>query len=223
MRKLFVAIVTVTIFTTSWIGYAAPMSQSDVDQLIEKLRGIHDSKPSLAANFREERHVAMLREPVVNEGRVWLTIPDKIKREIDGQNPSTTVINGKNMFIYYPKFKQVEEYDLEKRPMVRDSIQALTAGLDFRRVTEFYQVEASKEADGYQITLTPKTAQVKRLIKTAQIKIGPDLTPEAATVQLAKGGTVSVSYSNVRREALPPATFEFSPPPGSTVTTPLGS
>ena len=223
MKKLIVLFLTGTIFACTGEGHAAPMSQSDIDQLLEKLRGVHDSKPSLVANFREERHVAMLREPVVNEGRVWLTIPDKIKREIQGQNPSTTVINGKNMFIYYPKFKQVEEYDLEKRPMVRDSIQALTAGLDFRRVTDFYQVEASKETDGYQITLTPKTAQVKRLIKSARIKIGPDLSPEAATVELTKGGTVSVSYTNVRREALPPATFEFSPPPGSTVSTPLGS
>ena len=63
------------------------MTQSDIDQLVQKLQALHNTQPSLQANFREERHLAMLKDPVVNEGKVWFTLPDKIRREIGGKTP----------------------------------------------------------------------------------------------------------------------------------------
>src|SRR5580704_13403949 len=137
---------------------ASPLSQSDIDQLVQKLEALHTNQPSLQANFREERHLAMLKDPVVNEGKVWFTLPDKIRREIGGKTPSTTVIDGKEMSIYYPNYQQLEIYDLEKRPIIKDSLRALTAGLNFREVSSYYNVEGSKEGNAYQITLTPRTA-----------------------------------------------------------------
>src|SRR5580658_570999 len=98
MRKLFLFI----LLGIAPPAYASPMTQSDIDQLVQKLQALHDSQPSLQANFREERHLAMLKDPVVNEGKVWFTLPDKIRREIAGRTPSTTVIDGKKMSIYYP-------------------------------------------------------------------------------------------------------------------------
>jgi outer membrane lipoprotein-sorting protein len=138
------------------LASASPMTQSDIDQLVQKLQALHNSQPSLQANFREERHLAMLKEPVVNEGKVWFTLPDKIRREIGGRTPSTTVIDGQKMSIYYPNYRQLEVYDLEKRPIIKDSLRALTAGLNFREVTSYYDIEGSKNGSEYQITLSPK-------------------------------------------------------------------
>src|ERR1700722_13160823 len=132
------------------LAYAAPMTQSDIDQLVQKLQTLHDAQPSLQANFREERHLAMLKDPVVNEGKVWFTLPDKIRREIGGRSPSTTVTDGKKVSIYYPNYQQVEVYDLEKRPIIKDTMRALTAGLNFREVTTYYAIEGSKNGTEYQ-------------------------------------------------------------------------
>src|SRR5215469_5566325 len=139
MKKL-ILLILVGIAPLAW---ANPMTQSDIDQLIQKLQALHNSQPSLQANFREERHLAMLKDPIVNEGKVWFTLPDKIRREIGGKTPSTTVFDGKKMSIYYPNYQQVEVYDVERRPMLRDSLRALTAGLDMRGVANFYQIEGS--------------------------------------------------------------------------------
>src|SRR5450631_1902239 len=126
MRNLFFAIfLGIVPFVV-----ASPMTQSDIDQLVQKLDALHTSQPSLQANFREERHLAMLKEPVVNEGKVWFTLPDKIRREIGGKTPSTTVTDGKKVSIYYPNYQQLEVYDLEKRPIIKDTMRALTAGLN---------------------------------------------------------------------------------------------
>ena len=108
MKKL----ILLTLLGIAPLAYASPMSQSDIDQLIQKLQALHNNQPSLQANFREERHLTMLKDPVVNEGKVWFTLPDKIRREIGGKTPSTTVIDGKKMSIYYPNYQQLEIYDL---------------------------------------------------------------------------------------------------------------
>ena len=165
----------------------------------------------------------MLKEPIVNEGKVWFTLPDKIRREIGGRTPSTTVIDGSKMSIYYPNYQQVEVYDLEKRPMLKDSLRALTAGLNFREVSTFYQIEGSKEGNVYHISLTPKTSSVKKLVRSVDLIIDDNLNPQRVYIEDAKGQKISVTYTNVRRDAIPDSTFEFAAPPGAKVSAPLGS
>jgi outer membrane lipoprotein-sorting protein len=219
MKKL----ILLTLLGIAPIAYASPMSQSDIDQLIQRLQVLHNNQPSLQANFREERHLAMLKEPVVNEGKVWFTLPDKIRREIAGKTPSTTVIDGKKMSIYYPNYQQLEVYDLEKRPMIKDSLRALTAGLNFREIGSYYNVEGSKDGNTYHITLTPKTASVKKLVKTVDLTLDGNLTPSQVVVEDARGQKFTITYTNVRREPIPDSTFEFAAPPGTKISTPLGS
>jgi outer membrane lipoprotein-sorting protein len=219
MRKLTLFI----LLAVAQLAGASTLTQSDIDQLVQKLQALHNNQPSLQANFREERHLAMLKDPVVNEGKVWFTLPDKIRREIAGRTPSTTVIDGKKMSIYNPNYHQLEIYDLEKRPVIKDSLRALTAGLNFREVTNYYDLQGSKNGNDYQITLTPKTASVKKLVKTVDLTIDENLTPMKVVVQDNKGQVFTITYTNVRRDTLPESTFEFSPPPGTKISTPLGN
>src|SRR5271165_7489415 len=171
MRKLALSL----LLAIAPLAGAATMTQSDIDQLIQRLQALHNTQPSLQANFREERHLAMLKEPVVNEGKVWFTLPDKIRREIGGKTPSTTVTDGKKVSIYYPNYQQVEVYDLEKRPIIKDTMRALTAGLNFREISSYYNVEGSKDGNAYQITLTPKTASVRKLVKSVDLTLDENL------------------------------------------------
>jgi outer membrane lipoprotein-sorting protein len=219
MKKL----ILLTLLGIASATYASPMTQSDIEQLIQKLQTLHSNQPSLQANFREERRLAMLKDPVVNEGKVWFTLPDKIRREIGGKTPSTTVIDGKKMSIYYPNYQQLEVYDLEKRPIIKDSLRALTAGLNFREIGSYYNVEGSKDGNAFHITLTPKTASVKKLVKTVDLTLDENLTPARVIVEDARGQKFTITYTNVRREPIPDSTFEFAPPPGTKVSTPLGS
>src|SRR6202047_4802949 len=205
------------------LASASPMTQSDIDQLVQKLQTLHNSQPSLQPNLREERHLAMLKEPVVNEGKVWFTLPDKIRREIGGRTPSTTVIDGQKMSIYYPNYRQLEVYDLEKRPIIKDSLRALTAGLNFREVASYYQIVGSKDGSEYQLTLTPKTTAVRKLVKSVDLTLDENLSPAHVVVEDSKGQRFTITYTNVRREPIPESTYEFPVPPGTKVSTPVGS
>jgi outer membrane lipoprotein carrier protein len=219
MRKLVLSL----LLAITPLAGAATMTPSDIDQLVQKLQALHNTQPSLQANFREERHLAMLKDPVVNEGKVWFTLPDKIRREIGGKTPSTTVTDGKKVSIYYPNYQQVEVYDLEKRPIIKDTMRALTAGLNFREVATYYAIEGSKNGTQYQLTLTPKTASVRKLVKTVNLTIDENLTPVRVVIQDNKDQVFTETYTNVRRDTLPASTFEFSPPPGTKISTPLGN
>ena len=132
-RPTFGSIVLLVTLCFATVLHAAPLSQDEINDLVQRLQTVYQNRTSLQANFREERHMAILKEPVVNQGKIWFTPPDKIRREIAGNSPSTTVIDGKKMTIYYPNLKTAEQYDLEKRPIIRQSLEALTAGLNFQR------------------------------------------------------------------------------------------
>ncbi|HTD15945.1 MAG TPA: outer membrane lipoprotein carrier protein LolA [Chthoniobacterales bacterium] len=202
---------------------AAPLSQDEINDLVKRLETVYQNRTSLQANFREERHMAILKDPVVNEGKIWFTPPDSIRREITGNSPSTTVIDGKKMTIYYPNLKTAEQYDLEKRPIIRQSLQALTAGLNFQRVGDYYNIEGTKEGNTYVITLTPKTAAIRRLVKSLTLTMQTDLTPEKVDYQSPRGERVLIDYSNVKRDPVPESEYEFNPPAGTNVTNPFGS
>jgi outer membrane lipoprotein-sorting protein len=219
MKKL----ILLTLLGIAPVAYASPMTPSDIDQLIQRLQILHSSQPSLQANFREERNLAMLKEPIVNEGKVWVTLPDKIRREIGGKTPSTTVIDGKKMSIYYPNYQQLEVYDLEKRPMIKDSLRILTAGLNFQEVGTYYNVQGSKDGSAYHLTLTPKIASVRKLVKSVDLTLDENLAPARVVFEGANGQKVTSTYTNVRRGSIPDSTFEFAAPPGTKISTPLGS
>src|SRR5260221_4749302 len=110
---------------------AAPLSQDEINDLVQRLQTVYQNRTSLQANFREERHVAILKEPVVNQGKIWFTPPDKIRREIGGDFSAATVIDGKKKSIYYSKLKKAGQKYFQKRTTIQQSLEAAACGLDF--------------------------------------------------------------------------------------------
>jgi outer membrane lipoprotein-sorting protein len=218
MRKLIIAL----LFALPSVSQAAPLSQSETQDLVRRIQTINESKPSIQANFLEERHTAILKEPVRNEGKIWAVLPTKIRREIRGNTPSATVIDGKKMVVYYPNLKAEEMYDLEKRPMLQDSLRALTAGLDLQQVNSFYNVEAAKDGGAYRITLTPKAAAVSKVVKWVSLTVDQNLLPSQVELETARGDKMAIRYSNVHHKSIPDSMFQLTPPPGTKVTQSLG-
>lgn len=80
MRRLTFALLLVL----PSLSQAVSLSQSKTQDLVRRIEAINESKASLQADFREELHLAILKEPLINEGKIWVTLPDKFRREIDG-------------------------------------------------------------------------------------------------------------------------------------------
>jgi outer membrane lipoprotein carrier protein len=201
---------------------AEPLSPADLKTLLGKIREKRASAPQVQADFEEEKNVRMLNKPITSSGKIWFQSPNKFRREAKGSSPSITVSDGQQLWIYYPKFKSAEHYSLGKRSPLDAGISAITASLNLENVDATYHLSGTKEADGFQLQLLPRNPSMKRFLQTFTIKMNNELQVIRTDMVQPNGDRIVTNYSNESRGAIPASTFEFTPPAGTEVTTPLG-
>jgi chaperone LolA len=201
---------------------AEPLSPADLKALLGRIKEKRGASPQLQADFQEEKNVKMLNKPIVSSGKIWFQSPNKFRREAKGNSPSITVSNGQQLWIYYPKFKSAEHYSLGRRSPLDAGISAITASLNLENVEATYHISGTKEGDGYQLQLLPRNPSMKRFLQTFTIRMNNDLQVARTEMVQPNGDRIVTTYSNESRGAIPASTFEFTPPAGTEVTTPLG-
>ncbi|HEY2710956.1 MAG TPA: outer membrane lipoprotein carrier protein LolA [Chthoniobacterales bacterium] len=201
---------------------AEPLAPNDVKVLLERIRTKRAAAPQVQAEFEEEKEVHFMNKPISGSGRVWFAAPNKFRRELNGNSPSVTVSDGQQLWIYYPKFQSAEHYSLGKHSPLDAGIAAITAALNLENVESSYHITGSKTAAGYELQLLPRNPSLKRLLKTFTIQMNGDLQVQRTEMTQPSGDHIVTIYRNESRNPIPPDTFEFKPPPGTIVTTPLG-
>lgn len=201
---------------------AEPLAPNDVKTLLDRIRAKRAGAPQVQADFQEEKTVHLMNKPISSAGKVWFQKPDKFRREVQGASPSITVSDGRQLWIFYPKFKSAEHYSLGKRSPLDAGIAALTAALNLENVEQSYHITASRQGSGYELQLAPRNPSLKRLLKTFTIQMNGELQVERTEMLQPNGDHIVTKYSNESRAPIGPAIFEFTPPAGTDVTTPLG-
>ncbi|HEX4086326.1 MAG TPA: outer membrane lipoprotein carrier protein LolA [Chthoniobacteraceae bacterium] len=201
---------------------AQELAPAERTTLLQQLRDIHARNPAFEATFTEERTSHLLTKPVFSEGSVAFSVPDKFRRDVKSPSPSMTISNGHTMWIYYPAFNEVEIYTLGQRSFFDESLAALTAGLNFEHIDEYYNFRAYHDAAGYRLDLTPKKPTLRRVVEELTLYLSNDFLPTRTEITLPKGDHLSTTYHNARRHPIPASEFEFTPPPGAQITHPLG-
>ncbi|MFN2621982.1 MAG: outer membrane lipoprotein carrier protein LolA [Chthoniobacterales bacterium] len=220
-RFLFVFLLLLLLLPARFLR-ADPLSPPDLKSLLGRIREKRAAAPQLQAEFQEEKNVKMLNKPISSSGRIWFQSPNKFRREAKGNSPSITVSDGQQLWIYYPKFHSAEHYSLGKHSPLEAGINAITASLNLENVEATYHISATKEADGFQMQLLPRNPSMKRFLQTFTIRMNNDLQVVRTEMVQPNGDRIVTSYSNETRAPIPASTFEFTPPAGTEVTTPLG-
>jgi len=104
---------------------AQTLSEAEVKSLLVRVAERRASSPDVRADFQEQKTMHLLNRPIVSSGKIWFHAPNKFRREFTGNSPSVTVINGRELWIYYPNFKSAEHYSLGKRSPVDAAIAAI--------------------------------------------------------------------------------------------------
>jgi chaperone LolA len=201
---------------------AQSLSPAEVKTLLARIREKRAVAPQVQANFREDKNVHLLNKPIASTGKVWFQAPNKFRRELKGSAPSVTVSDGQQLWIYYPKFQSAEHYSLGKRSPLDAGIAALTAGLNLEDVEHTYHITATRREKGYELDLAPRVPSLKKFLQKFTIQINDDLQVERTDMLQPNGDRIVTVYSNETRAPIAPSTFEFTPPAGTDVTTPLG-
>lgn len=216
------AVLTFALLVCAPLLQAEPLSPADLKALLGRIREKRAGAPQVQADFQEEKSVRMLNKPIVSSGKIWFQAPNKFRREAKGSSPSITVSNGQQLWIYYPKFNSAEQYSLGKRSPLDAGISAITASLNLENVEATYHITGTKEADGYQLQLTPRNPSMKRFLQTFSIKMNNELQVVHTEMVQPNGDRIVTTYSNETRAPIPASMFEFTPPAGTQITTPLG-
>jgi outer membrane lipoprotein carrier protein len=200
------------------VAKTAPLSEADLNNL---LAGVRQNR-STQADFQEERVVRLMKKPILSSGRIWFQPPNKFRREVKGNAPSVTVSDGRQLWIYYPNFKSAERYPLGKGSPLDSTVAAINSALNLENIENMFQINAAKAEKGYELALTPRTPSMKRAFQKLDLRINDNLRVERTDMLLPNGDRIVTKYSNQTRAPVPASTFDFKPPPGTEVTTPLG-
>jgi chaperone LolA len=210
------------VLVATTVTQAEPLAPPEVKALLDQIRAKRASAPQVQADFQEEKTVHLMNKPISNAGKVWFQNPNKFRREVKGNSPSITVSDGQQLWIYYPKFQSAEHYSLGKHSPLDAGIAALTAALNLENVENSYHITASKRDSGYELQLAPRNPSLKRLLKTFDIQMNASLQVQRTEMVQPNGDHIVTVYNNESRAPIPSATFEFTPPSDTAVTTPLG-
>jgi outer membrane lipoprotein carrier protein len=200
------------------IAKSAPVSAADLKNLLTSIRQSRSNQ----ADFQEQRMIRLMKKPIQSSGKVWFQPPNKFRREVKGNSPSLTVSDGRQLWIYYPNFKSAERYQLGKGSPLGSTVAAVNSSLNFEDVETTFQIAAAKTDNGYELRLLPRAASMKRVFQKLDLRINDQLRVERTDMLLPNGDRIVTTYSNQTRGPVPASMFEFTPPSGTEVSTPLG-
>src|SRR5213082_3554035 len=216
MRTVLSVMLLVAVLVS--IANSAPVSEADLKNL---LAGIRQNR-STQADFQEQRMIRLMKKPILSSGKVWFQPPNKFRREVKGNSPSLTVSDGRQLWIYYPNFKSAERYPLGKGSPLDSTVAAINSALNLENIENTFQITPTKSENGYELALLPRTASMKRVFQKLDLHINDNLRVDRTDMLLPNGDRIVTTYSNQTRAPIPASTFEFKPPAGTEVTTPLG-
>ena len=202
----------------TFIANSAPVSEADLKNL---LAGIRQNR-SNQADFQEQRMIRLMKKPIQSSGKVWFQPPNKFRREVKGSSPSLTVSDGRQLWIYYPNFKSAERYPLGKGSPLDSTVAAINSSLNLEDIENTFQLTATRTDHGYELALSPRAASMKRVFQKLDLRINDQLRVERTDMLLPNGDRIVTTYSNQTHGPVPAAMFEFTPPPGTDISTPLG-
>jgi outer membrane lipoprotein carrier protein len=200
------------------ITNSAPLSGADLKNL---LAGIRQNR-SNQADFQEQRMIRLMKKPIQSSGKVWFQPPNKFRREVKGISPSLTVSDGRQLWIYYPNFKSAERYPLGKGSPLDSTVAAINSSLNLEDIENTFRLTATRTDHGYELALSPRAASMKRVFQKLDLRIHDQLRVERTDMLLPNGDRIVTTYSNQRHGPVPDSMFEFAPPAGTEVSTPLG-
>jgi outer membrane lipoprotein-sorting protein len=139
---------------------------------LDSLMAAFAKMPGLEASFVEEKHIAMLAQPLSSRGKLFFARPGMLLRRTESPTRSELVITPKALRMRDDSGEQV--IDLHSRPDVRPFIESLTWLLsgDRAALAKVYALDLQAAHDGapWQLTLTPLVDPLKQLIAAIRVR-----------------------------------------------------
>jgi len=161
---------------------------------------------SLTADLENTKYTNVVKDTSVEKGHIYVRKDSKMRIEITEPDPRTILRAGDSLFVYTPKIKRVEEFDLGKNRAMVDQYVLLGFGTRSEALKRSYDVKLTGEEqlDGkktYLLELTPKSDDVKHQITKIQMWIDSSswLPVQQKFFETAPGDYIQFHYTNMMK------------------------
>ena len=177
---------------------APAVSAPALEQLLARFAGMS----GLSAKFREEKRMALLAAPLVNEGMLYFAPKGKLARHITAPAPATVLIDEGSL--RFADAGGTETMSLVQNPVLRlfvDSFVKIFAGdrVALERMYTMELVALPAGADGlprWSLRLRPRVAPMTQIIERLEI-VGHDVALESMRVVEIGGDETITTFSEV--------------------------
>lgn len=147
-------------------GEPAPVRPLD---LVTLMRHFAASR-GVEADYREEKTLPLLVEPLVSEGTLYFAPPDRLARFTRAPEEASMLVKGDRLRI--EDALGVEELDLAGEPTARQIVEQLLVLFrgDLAALEREYEVGFSSEGERWILTLAPRSLRVRQLIREIRME-----------------------------------------------------
>lgn len=200
--------------------------EATLKQLDVEARNFH----SLTADMERTKVTVVVNDKSTESGKIFVRRDDKMRIEITSPDPKTILRSGNDLFLYNPKIKQVEEYDLGKHRALVDQFLLLgfgTSGVDLQRgylVTMLGEEEMEKR-QVVKLELTPRSDEARKQVSKIHIWLDETtwLPDQQQVFETGSGDYFLIRFTNVvRNPKLSDNEFKQHWPKGATRIKPQG-
>jgi outer membrane lipoprotein-sorting protein len=200
--------------------------ESTLKQLDVEARSFH----SLTADMERTKVTVVVNDKSSEFGKIFVRRDDKMRIEITAPDPKTILRSGNDLFLYNPKIKQIEEYDLGKHRALVDQFLLLgfgTSGSDLQKgyVVTMLGEEAMDKHQVVKLELTPRSDDAKKQVSKIDIWLDENtwLPDQQQVFETGSGDYFLIRYTNVvRNPKLSDNEFKQHWPKGATRIKPQG-
>lgn len=195
---------------------AASKATWTLDDVIKQLdRGAKEFQ-TLSGNVERTKVTVVVNDRATESGQIFVRRDSKMLLEMTLPDPRTILRDGDNLYVYQPKIKRVEQYDLGKHRALVDQFFLLgfgTSGNDLKKayvITVLGEPSIDRRKTVF-LELTPKNDDVRKQISKIHLWIDQAtwLPVQQKFFETGSGDYFEIRYSNVVRNArIPDSRFK---------------
>jgi outer membrane lipoprotein-sorting protein len=177
----------------------------------------------LSGRFRQEKHTALLKKPLVSTGRIRMKGP-VVRWDTERPEPAVLHSDGREIRLYYPRQSVVEVYPIDRRlaDLAASPLPRLAA------LREHFRIEPGgtprDPAGAIEIRLVPTDKMLAEHVDEVRVTLD---VPSACVTKVemfdADGDTTLIQFTDVKTNTgIRDSDLELTVPAGTKVSRPLG-
>jgi outer membrane lipoprotein-sorting protein len=201
-----------------------------IEAVLKQLDAVAKEFRSLTADLERTKVTVVVNDRSTESGQILVRQDDKMRIDLTRPDPRTVLRDGNELYIFNPKIKRVEQYDLSKHRALVDQFLLLgfgTSGADLKK-SYLVTVLGEETLDKQKVVLlelTPKSDEVRNQVSKIHLWIDEStwLPAQQKFFETGSGDYFVVRYTNVVRNVrIRDSRFKPHWPKGTTKIKPQG-